>query len=194
MAGGSMDKPLGAVSYVKAFVEMEEQAAALDVKVDWVIHASGSGGTQAGLTVGASALDGKTRVLGISVSEEKMAYAERVLRIVRDTVDTLDLDMKVEDENVHVLDDYLGEGYGIVNQDIAEAIRLVANKEGIFLDPVYTGKAMVALLDLVKKGTFRKDENVVFFHTGGTAALFPNKHTLLKWIEPDVKERDHNDV
>ena len=182
MVGGSMDRPLGAVSYVQAFLEMEEQARALNVDVDCVILASGSGGTQAGLTVGASAFDDKTRVLGVSVSEEKSAYSERVRTIVMDTVDVLNLNIRVEDEQVRVLDEYLGEGYGIVNREVTEAIRLVAEKEGIFLDPVYTGKAMVALVDLVKKGYFRRDENVVFFHTGGTAALFPNKHNLLKWI------------
>ena len=183
MVGGSMDRPLGAVSYVQAFLEMEEQAQALNVDVDCVILASGSGGTQAGLTVGASAFDDKTRVLGVSVSEEKSAYSERVRTIVMDTVDVLNLNIRVEDEQVRVLDEYLGEGYGIVNREVTESIRLVAEKEGIFLDPVYTGKAMVALVDLVKKGYFRRDENVVFFHTGGTAALFPNKHNLLKWIE-----------
>ncbi|MDH5386353.1 MAG: pyridoxal-phosphate dependent enzyme, partial [Candidatus Aminicenantes bacterium] len=73
-------------------------------------------------------------------------------------------------------------GYGEVNKDVAETIRLVAIREGIFLDPVYTGKAMVGLIDLVKKGYFRRDDNIVFYHTGGTAALFPNKHKLGKFL------------
>jgi D-cysteine desulfhydrase family pyridoxal phosphate-dependent enzyme len=186
--GGSMDRPLGAISYVQAYLEMEDQARDQNVVVDCVILASGSGGTQAGLTVGASAFDDKTRVLGVSVSEEKSAYSERVRTIVTDTVDALNLNIRVENEQVRVLDEYLREGYGIVNREVSEAIRLVAEKEGIFLDPVYTGKAMVALMDLVKKGYFRRDENVVFFHTGGTAALFPNKHNLLKWIGTGEQE------
>jgi L-cysteate sulfo-lyase len=180
--GGSMDLPLGAFSYVQAYLEMEEQAGALEVDVDCVIFASGSGGTQAGLTVGAAACGKKTRILGISVSEEKTAYEERVWTIVKDTTEAFGSDIEIGMEHVIVSDDYLGEGYGVVNREVAEAIRLVADKEGIFLDPVYTGKAMVALIDLVKKGYFRRDEKVVFFHTGGTAALFPNKHNLLKWI------------
>lgn len=186
--GGSMDMPLGSVSYVQAYLEMKEQARDLNVDVDCVILASGSGGTQAGLTVGASAFDDKTRVLGVSVSEERIAYSERVRTIALDTVEALNLKIRFEDERVRVLDEYLGEGYGIVNREVSEAIRLVAEKEGIFLDPVYTGKAMVALVDLVKKGYFRRDENVVFFHTGGTAALFPNKHNLLKWIGTGEQE------
>lgn len=180
--GGAMDKPLGALSYVQAYLEMEEQASALGVEVSCVIHASGSGGTQAGLTVGSAALGKENRVLGISVSEEKIAYGERVRSICRDTVEALNLGVSFDPDPVQVLDEYLGEGYGIVNKEVTEAIRLVAEKEGIFLDPVYTGKAMVALIDLVGKGYFRRGENVVFFHTGGTAALFPNKNNLLKWI------------
>lgn len=183
-AGGSMDVPLGAISYVQAFLEMAEQAQALNMDVDCVIFASGSGGTQAGLTVGAEALEKKCGVLGISVSEEKKTYRKRVAEIVEDTVRALDLGGCFAENRLKVLDEYLGEGYGIVNREVTEVIRLVAEAEGLFLDPVYTGKAMAALVDLIKKGYFRPEENVVFFHTGGTAALFPYKHNLLRWLGP----------
>lgn len=179
MAGGSMDIPLGAVSYADAYLEMLEQAHAIGVEVNSVVHATGSGGTQAGLTVGALASEEKARIIGISVSEEKQAFNERVWTIACDSVRAMDLGIQVEKKDICVLDAYLKDGYGIVNKEVAEAIRLVAEKEGIFLDPVYTGKAMAGLIDLVKKGYFQKDENVVFFHTGGTAALFPNKHNLI---------------
>ncbi len=180
MVGGSMDIPLGAIGYVDAYVEMIEQASELGVEVNCVLHASGSGGTQAGLTVGAVALGKKVRVIGISVSEEKKSYCERVWKIYRDTVEALHLDVQAKLNDVIVHDEYLKEGYGIINKDVSEAIRITAENEGIFLDPVYTGKAMVGLIDLVKKGIFKKEENVVFFHTGGTAALFPNKHNLIR--------------
>jgi len=180
MVGGSMDVPLGAISYVDAYVEMIEQATELDVEVDYVLHASGSGGTQAGLTVGALAMGKKVRVIGISVSEDKKSYGERVWKISADTAEALHLDIKTDLNDVSVLDEYLKEGYGIVNKEVSEAIRITAENEGIFLDPVYTGKAMAALIDLIKKGRFKKNDNVVFFHTGGTAALFPNKHNLIR--------------
>jgi D-cysteine desulfhydrase family pyridoxal phosphate-dependent enzyme len=181
-AGGSMGSPLGAISYVNAYVELIKQAEGKGVDVDYVLHASGSGGTQAGLAVGAKALSDKTKVFGVSVSEEKSTYTDYVLDIAADTVTAMDLESEVDKNDIIVFDEYLGEGYGEVNEEVAEAIRLMSMKEGIFLDPVYTGKAMVALIDLVKKGYFEKDDNVVFFHTGGTAALFPNKQKLGKFL------------
>jgi len=90
--------------------------------------------------------------------------------------------LEIEKSDIIVFDEYMGEGYGEVNKEVAEAIRLMSMKEGIFLDPVYTGKAMVAMMDLVKKGYVKKEDNVVFFHTGGTAALFPNKQKLEKYL------------
>ena len=180
--GGSMEKPLGAISYVNAFVEMVEQAESQGIDVDHVIHASGSGGTQAGLAVGAKAWNRKVNVLGVSVSEERQTYRELVLKIARDTEKALAETVGIGEEDIIIFDEYIGEGYGEVNQEVSDAIRLMAMKEGIFLDPVYTGKAMVALIDLAKNGYFGKDESVVFFHTGGTAALFPNKHKLGKFL------------
>ncbi len=180
--GGSMQQPLGAISYVNAFVELVEQAESRGFDVDYIIHASGSGGTQAGLAVGAKALSEKAKVLGMSVSEEKKTYRELVLNIARDTTKALDVELEMGEGDIVIFDEYIGEGYGEVNKDVAETIRLVAIREGLFLDPVYTGKAMVGLIDLVKKGYFRRDDNIVFYHTGGTAALFPNKHKLGKFL------------
>jgi L-cysteate sulfo-lyase len=183
MVGGSMDRPLGAVSYVNAFAEMLEQAEAQGIELDYVIHASGSGGTQAGLVVGAKALTENIKVLGISVSEERESYGEEVLTIAQDTIKALDLDISISKEDIILFDEYIGEGYGIVDKEVSEVIRLVATREAIMLDPVYTGKAMVALVDLAKKGYFKKDDKIVFFHTGGTPALFPNKHKLFNFLK-----------
>ena len=121
-------------------------------------------------------------MLGISVSEEKNAYASLVLDITQSTASALELDVEITKKDVVVFDEYLGDGYGEVNADVAGAIRLMSMKEGIFLDPVYTGKAMVALIDLVEKGYFEEQDNVVFFHTGGTPAIFPNKKKLGKYL------------
>ncbi len=184
MVWGSMDKPLGAISYAHAYAEMLEQTESLGFHPDYIVHATGSGGTQAGLTVGAKALTPKTKILGISVSEDKETFSQDVYTIADDTVKALNVDIVLsKEEDIHVLDDYLGEGYGILTKDVSETIRQVSVKEGIFLDPVYTGKAMKGLFDLVKNGTIKKEEKVVFFHTGGTAALFPNKHKLTSFLK-----------
>jgi len=183
MVGGSMEYPLGAISYVNAFVEMMEQAKAQGVEVDYVIHASGSGGTQAGLVAGAKALKGNVKVLGISVSDKKESYGKEVLTIAKDTVKALLLDLNISKEDIIIFDEYIKDGYGIVNKEVSDIIRLVATEEAVMLDPVYTGKAMVALNDLVRKGYFKKEDKVVFFHTGGTPALFPNKHKLVNFLK-----------
>ncbi|MFQ6070559.1 MAG: D-cysteine desulfhydrase family protein [Candidatus Aminicenantales bacterium] len=183
MVGGSMDIPLGALSYVRAFAEMLEQTEELGVDVSHVIHATGSGGTQAGLVVGASLLTEKVKVVGISVSDEREIFSSVVRTIAQEALKAMKLDLSFQEDDIIVLDEYIKEGYGIVTHEVSEIVRLVAMKEGIFLDPVYTGKAMVALADLIKKGYFKKEDKVVFFHTGGTPALFPNKHNFEKYLK-----------
>ncbi|MCX6578164.1 MAG: pyridoxal-phosphate dependent enzyme, partial [Candidatus Aminicenantes bacterium] len=180
---GSMDLPLGAISYVSAYVEMVEQAKALGVQADYVVHSSGSGATQAGLVVGAQALTRGAKVLGISVSDDKVTFGKDVLKIVQATEKALKLETHIKADDVIVFDEYIKDGYGIVNQEVADMIRLVFTKEGIVLDPVYTAKAMAGLVDLIKKGYFEKTDKVVFFHTGGTPALFPNKHKLVEYLK-----------
>jgi len=182
MVGGSMDVPLGAVAYAGAYVEMRQQTDALGVAVDYIVHATGSGGTQAGLAVAAKASSDSTKVLGISVSDPKGPFTEEVSTIARDTVEALKLDLSIEREDIIVMDEYLQDGYGIVTREVSEAVRLAAIQEGIFLDPVYTGKAFAALVDLIQRGSIKSGENVVFFHTGGTAALFPKKEDLGKFL------------
>jgi len=183
MAGGSMEEPLGAIAYVNAFVETLEQSEEQDLEINYILHPSGSGGTQAGLAAGAKALKEDIKVLGISVSDDKESFGKEVLDIAKDTEKSLGFDLVVEKENIIVFDEYIKEGYGILNREVSEAIRFMAVKEGIFLDPVYTGKAMVALMDLINKGYFKKEDKIVFFHTGGTPALFPNKHQLVNFLK-----------
>lgn len=176
MPGWSMEMPLGAIAYMDALVEAVDQAESMGIGFDYLVHATGSGGTQAGLVAGAKALGGKMRVCGFSVSEDKDVFTRDVLDIAEKTIRSLDLAVSITEEDILVLDDYLGEGYGHVSQDVTDAIRMVAVHEGIFLDPVYTGKAMAGLIDQIGQGRFQKKEKILFFHTGGTAAIFPNKH------------------
>lgn len=182
MTGFSMDLPLGAISYVAALVELIEQARADALRLTHVLHATGSGATQAGLTVGAAALKSGLQVIGISVSDSAQSFAPIVLRIAQQTEKALRLEPRLRAEDIVVLDDYLAAGYGALTREVAEAIRLTFVHEGIVLDPIYTGKAMAALIDLVRRGFFSKQDKVVFFHTGGTPALFPYRKKLLEFL------------
>lgn len=185
MVGGSMEKPLGAISYVNAFTEIMEQAEEQDLNINTILHATGSCSTQAGLVVGAKALEKDVKILGISVSDDRESVEEEVMTIAQDTVQAMGLEIAVNKEDIVVFDEYIKEGYGIVNKDVAEAVRFMSEKEGIFLDPVYTGKSMTALIDLVKKGFFKKEDSVIFLHTGGTPALFPNRSRLVDFLKKE---------
>ncbi|MCU0243439.1 MAG: D-cysteine desulfhydrase family protein [Acidobacteria bacterium] len=179
---GDMTVPLGAVSYVAAFAEILDEMRSGGAEPDYVIHATGSGGTQAGLLVGARAMTSGCRVLGVSVSDPKGPFSEDVLEVARATDDALGLGIEVLPGDIVVFDEYLGEGYGQVDRGVAEVIRLVFQTEGIVLDPVYTAKAMVGLIDLVKTGFFNPADKVVFVHTGGTPALFPNRDKIFEFL------------
>ncbi len=180
---GSMDLPLGAISYVHAYREMLEQTRAFGFEPDFVVHSTGSGATQAGLVLGAKALTPKVRVVGISVSDFKDSFGREVLAIAEATERALDLATDVRAADVIVHDEYIREGYGIVNKDVADVIRMMFIREGIVLDPVYTSKAFIGLLDLIRRGDIPRSAKVVFFHTGGTPALFPNKHKLVEYLK-----------
>ncbi len=178
--GHSMDRPLGAVAYAEAFRELMAQAQEMGIRPTHIVHASGSGSTQAGFVVGARALASEVRVIGISTGSAKEASEANVLAIARETVETMGLEVEIRPEDVLVRDDYVGEGYGILNEDIVRAISQVARTEGLLLDPVYTGKAMAGLLDLIARGELGPEDTVVFIHTGGTPALFPYREELLE--------------
>ena len=180
---GSMELPLGAVAYAYGFEEMHRQAREKNFRIDQVVVATGSGGTQAGLMVGAKAVAPNVKIVGIAVSREKGAVKDNVAAIANMTAETLGLNLKFTPEETIVLDDYKGEGYGVLSEQIVEAITLVAELEGIMLDPVYTGKAMAGLIDLARNGHFNKDEGVVFLHTGGTPGLFAYEDQILDYLK-----------
>lgn len=179
---GDMDKPLGAAGYVVAFAELLEQTRAAGFEPDYVVHATGSGGTQAGLVVGAKSMGPRCRIVGISVSDPKGPFSDDVLEIGRAADAALGLGLDIMADDVVVFDEYLGAGYGVVDKAVAETIRLVFQTEGIVLDPVYTAKAMIGLRDLIKTGFFNPKDKVVFMHTGGTPALFPHREKLFEFL------------
>jgi L-cysteate sulfo-lyase len=183
MVEGSMGKPYGAVGYANALVELVEQANDRGIRIDTVVHASGSAGTQAGLVAAAKAVAPGTRIVGISVSSDRETLRGYVRTIADDLLGVLAVDVELGDDDVIVFDEYLAPGYGVLTPEITRAIAALARSEGVLLDPVYTGKAWVGLLDLIMTGYIHPDENVVFIHTGGTPALFPYREQLMGFLE-----------
>jgi L-cysteate sulfo-lyase len=168
--GGS--NPIGATGYVAAMEELMEQARKMNLSFDRIVFASSSGGTQAGLVVGAKATEYKGQVLGISVDEQREDLQRKVAELATATAAHLKLDFRFVPDEIAVNADYLGAGYGVMGEPEREAIRLAAQTEGLLLDPVYTGRAFAGLIDLIRKGDIGKNETVLFWHTGGTPALF----------------------
>ena len=169
--GGS--NALGAFAYYQAYQELMEQLPG-DLP-DWIVFASSSGGTQAGLFLASQVFKGP-RILGISVDEPEDHLCDTIAGISRDLADLLGLDIAIDPEEIHVDANYTGEGYGIMNDRDRDAIRLFAEKGGILLDPVYTGRAAGGLVDLIRKGFFKADHKVLFWHTGGTPGLFAHRY------------------
>ncbi|RUT86289.1 pyridoxal-phosphate dependent enzyme, partial [Mesorhizobium sp. USDA-HM6] len=137
-----------------------------------VVHATGSAGTQAGLVTGLVGINSGIPVLGIGVRAPKEKQEENVFSLACRTAEKLGIAGAVRREDVVANCDYVGEGYGLPAADTIEAIRMLARTDAILLDPVYSGKGMAGLIDLAKKGFFKKGESVVFLHTGGSAGLF----------------------
>lgn len=167
--GGS--NVLGASAYVLAMRELMTQLAASNLNIDFIVFASSSGGTHAGILLGAHSYGFRGSVLGISIDHPAEALQTQVGALATATATHLGLGTLSLADKVSVNDDYLGNGYAQVGDLEREAIRMVAQLEGILLDPVYTGRAMGGLIDLIRWGAFTRGQSVLFWHTGGTAAL-----------------------
>lgn len=168
--GGS--NPTGALGYVDCAMELVSQANSIGLRIDHLVHATGSSGTQAGLVVGMKAMNAGIPVLGIGVRAPRPKQEEMVFDLAVGTAEKLGCPGVVERDDVRANTDYVGDGYGIPGTDTIEAIEMFARLEGILLDPVYSGKGAAGLIDLCRKGAFEPGERVIFLHTGGSAALF----------------------
>lgn len=168
--GGS--SPVGALGYVACAEELLFQSSQQRLRIDHIVHATGSTGTQAGLVTGLAATHSQIPLLGISVRAPKAKQEENVYALAQRTWQLLGIPGELPRSAVQVNSDYVGKGYGIPTEGTLEALRLLAQLEGILLDPVYSGKGMAGLIDLIRQGYFHADENIVFIHTGGAAGLF----------------------
>ena len=174
--GGS--SPTGALGYVNCAMELVGQLNDRSLKIDHLVTATGSAGTQSGLVVGLEGTRSGIPVLGICVNADKETQEEKVFALAERTTEFIGIPGSVKRETVVANGDYVGPGYGLPTDGMIEAIELLAREEGILLDPVYSGKGMAGLIDLIRKGEFRKDENIVFLHTGGSAGLFAYRKTF----------------
>ncbi|MGB8648376.1 MAG: D-cysteine desulfhydrase family protein [Anaerolineae bacterium] len=168
--GGSV--PLGCVAYLLAAGELLDQLKAANVKADYVFVTNGSAGTQAGILAGMKYYGATIPVYGISVSRASAPCAERVSKLVQETAEFIGVPLALAPGDVIVNDQFIGPGYGIVTPEARNAICLVAQTEGIFLDPVYTGKTMAGLIALARQGDIPHGATVVFWHTGGQPGMF----------------------
>jgi L-cysteate sulfo-lyase len=175
--------PPGVAGYANCILELESQAIDLGIEIDYLVHATGSGGTQAGLIIGAKALKTNIKVIGSTTGgRSRDEQIKNVSDLIDESLKFLKIDLKITTNDVIVYDEYAGAGYGFITEGKLEAVKMVAENEGIFLDPVYTGSAMACLIDLCRKDFFKKDDVIVFLHTGGSAALFPYKAPLKDYL------------
>ena len=171
MGGAS---PVGSVGFAGGFVELEEQCAAAGIKPDSLYHASGTGGTLAGLAAGRTLLGADMRIVSVAVSPKDEGYEARTADLANRTLGVIGAsnDIHVSAEDLQVERGYFAPGYEIPNEWGNGAIRRLARTEGVLMDTVYSGKAFGGLLDHIERGIVPQGSTVVFWHTGGATALF----------------------
>ena len=169
--GGS--SPTGAMGYTFAMEEFMRQ----NVKADWIVFGTSSGGTHAGLVLGQRLFGFKGRVLGISIDEPEIELKAHVSALASQASEKLGQRIEFTGDDVLANENYCQAGYGVFGEGEREAIKLFASTEGLLLDPVYTGRAAAGMIDLIRKGFFKKDDTVLFWHTGGQPALFADKYS-----------------
>ena len=169
---------IGSLGFAEAFVEVAEEFQLRGMEADYLYHATGTGGTLAGLLAGKKLLDSKMRIMSIGVGIGGDGYKEKVMEMANETLELLKREERVCDEDIEVFEDYYGEGYEVPSARGSSAIRLLAKTEGVFLDPVYTAKAFSGMLDHIENGIIEKGTRVIFWHTGGATALFAERKIL----------------
>ena len=168
--GGS--SPTGALGYAYAMKEFMQQ----NVHTDWIVFGTSSGGTHAGLVLGQRMFGYKGKVLGISIDEPEDWLKTRVSTLASDASEKIGERIEFTRDDILANEEYCQAGYGVLTNAEREAVRLFAKNEGLLLDPVYTGRAAGGMIDLIRKGFFKKEETILFWHTGGQPALFAEKY------------------
>lgn len=181
--GGS--NAVGTLGYIAAMFELAEQLNTMDTKFDRIVMATSSGGTQAGLTLGAKLIGFDGPITAISIDQEPedadtFTFRDHVRDTANETAALLGTDVRISGEDLPINHNYLGGGYGVVGPPEIEAVNLLATLEGTLVGPVYTSRALAGIIDLIRKGEIGQDENILFWHTGGDAALHAYRPALLE--------------
>lgn len=169
---GGASNTIGALGYVACAEETVQQLFQMGLNIDHMVVPSGSAGTHAGIIAGMYLNNTNIPVSGIGVNRPKAVQEAAVLSLANDTAKMIGVNTPIPASAVVAYDDYVGPGYSLPTDSMVEAVKLLAQTEGILLDPVYSGKAMAGLIDLVRKDHFPKGANVLFLHTGGSPALY----------------------
>lgn len=177
MGGANVD---GSVGFARGFLELQEQLDGAGIHADYIFHATGTGGTMAGLAAGRKLAGSDANIISITVSKKDVpVYLEKVQNLANGVLEHINSDVRVDKEkDLHIDTGYFAPGYEQPNEAASQAICLLAQTEGLFVDPVYTGKALAGLLDYVRSGKVPQGSNVVFWHTGGATALFAEREML----------------
>ena len=170
---------VGSIGFAAGFVELAEQLDAMNINADYVYHATGTGGTMAGLAAGRKLVGSDTKIRSISVSPKNEFYLTKVQDLANQVLDDLRSERRVDkNKDLYLDQSYYAPGYEQPNEKASEAIKLLARREGLFVDPVYTGKALAGLIDHIRTGKVEQGSTVVFWHTGGATALFAEQQML----------------
>ncbi|NCB31727.1 MAG: D-cysteine desulfhydrase [Clostridia bacterium] len=176
---GGASNTIGATGYVACAQETLQQLFDMGIKIDHMVVPSGSAGTHAGIVVGMQGNNAGIPVSGINVSRTKADQEALVYKLVEATAERVGVAAPIAKEAVECFDGYVGPGYSLPTDSMVEAVKLLASTEAILLDPVYSGKAMAGLIDLVRKGHFPEGSNVLFLHTGGSPALYAYQNKFM---------------
>ena len=184
--GGSNE--IGSLGYVNCFYEIKNQIKTLAINPSTIICTSGSSGTHAGLVTGIKITKTPIKCLGISVMRSKIEQTELVRSLASKTARLLQANTNINHEDVLIDDNYIGNGYSMPTPEMIEAVTILAQTEGILLDPVYTGKALAGMIDLIRKNSISSDETIIFIHTGGSPALYAYQKDFHQTLKPNYNK------
>jgi len=170
---------IGTFGYFNAMKEIISQEKELGIHFDKIIVAVGSGGTHAGLLLSQKILNHNCEIIGFNVCDDEEYFKDRIYNILEESKSIFKTEINISKKEIHIIDGYVGQGYGLCSPENLAFIMDLAKLEGLILDPVYTGKAMFGLAQEIRKGTFNKKENILFIHTGGVFGLYPQKDLFL---------------
>jgi len=186
--GGS--NSLGSMGYVEAVCEIKSQLEEENIQVDAVVSALGSGGTHTGLLVGAKYFDWHVRVIGVNVCDNASYFHSKIKEISSDMIEQYEINTDIKDEDIHILDGYVGLGYAKSRLEERELLREIAHSTGLIFDPVYTIKALFGLREEIRKGNLDGINKILFMHTGGIFGIFPMYNFFQKDMDNAQKNQE----